>query len=109
MLSDSEDVTNAGFRELLRFLKEISCNSTLWNMRLSDDTLAGQLYSGPANLSRYRNRMFISYVRTMHDLSLSINQLELVDKRKASPYMLVMTHGRRTIYMFPEFKVSALH
>ncbi|CAI2324337.1 unnamed protein product [Caenorhabditis sp. 36 PRJEB53466] len=104
LLSDNENVTCAGFRELLRFLKEISCNSTLWNVRLSDDTTSGQGWSGPANLNRYRNKMFICYIRTMLDLSLSINQLELMDKRKASPYMLVMAHGRRTVYMFPEFK-----
>ncbi|KAF1765186.1 hypothetical protein GCK72_005138 [Caenorhabditis remanei] len=104
VLSDNEDVTCAGFREFLRFLKEISCVSTLWNIRLTDNTTSGQGWSGPANLNRYRNKMFICYIRTMLDLSLQINQLELVDKRKASPYMLVMAHGRRTIYMFPEFK-----
>lgn len=106
VLSDNEDVTCAGFRELLRFLKEISYKLTVWNIRLSDNTTTGQGWSGPANLNRYRNKMFICYIRTMMDLSLQINQLELVDKRKASPYMLVMAHGRRTIYMFPEFKVS---
>ncbi|CAI5442422.1 unnamed protein product [Caenorhabditis angaria] len=103
LLSDKEDVTCAGFREILRFLKEVSCNSTLWNIRLCDDTTAGQGWSGPANLNRYRNKMFICYVRTMLELSLQINRLDLIDKRKASPYMLVMAH-RRTIYMFPEFK-----
>uniref|UniRef100_A0A8R1E0F4 Uncharacterized protein n=1 Tax=Caenorhabditis japonica TaxID=281687 RepID=A0A8R1E0F4_CAEJA len=103
-LSDNEDVTCAGFKELLRFLKEISCDSTMWNITLNDNTTSGQQWSGPVNLARYRNKRFITYVRAMIDLSLPINQLSLFDTRKAFPFMNLITSCRRTIYMFPEFK-----
>ncbi|CAB3405429.1 unnamed protein product [Caenorhabditis bovis] len=103
ILSDREDVTCSGFRELLLFLKEIACDSTMWNVRLSDDTNCGQGWRDPSKLSTYRNKLFICYIRAMLELNMRINQLVLIDRRKVSPYML-MSSTRRTIYMFPEFK-----
>lgn len=104
-VSDSEDVTCCGFRSLIRYLLELTNSQTIWNLTLEDCTTSGQGYRGPADLNRCRSKKFICYVRTILDLSVTINRLTLLDRRKISPYMLVMSlQKRRSIYMYPEFK-----
>uniref|UniRef100_A0A1I7WXN2 F-box domain-containing protein n=1 Tax=Heterorhabditis bacteriophora TaxID=37862 RepID=A0A1I7WXN2_HETBA len=104
-VSDKEDVTCCGLRELVRYLMEVTSSKTIWNLTLEDCTVQGQGWFGPTDLNRCRNKAFICYVRTVLDLGVSINRLTLLDKRKTSPYMLVMSGSkRRTIYMYPEFK-----
>ncbi|EPB69984.1 hypothetical protein ANCCEY_10929 [Ancylostoma ceylanicum] len=104
-VSDSEMVTPCGFRSLVRYFLEVTDPETIWNLTLEDCTTMGQGYHGPADFSRCRNQVFISYVRTLLDLGVAINRLTLLDKRKISPYMMVMSlNKRRSIYMYPEFK-----
>ncbi|KHJ74722.1 hypothetical protein OESDEN_25662 [Oesophagostomum dentatum] len=98
-------VTPCAFRSLVRYLMEAADSETIWNLTLEDYTSRGQGYHGPADFSRYRNQVFISYIRALLDLGVSLNRLTLLDKRKISPYMMIMCmHKRRSIYMFPEFK-----
>ncbi|CAD6195318.1 unnamed protein product [Caenorhabditis auriculariae] len=104
-LSNDGEVTCAGFRELVRYLADVTHESTTWNLTLQDFTTAGQVWYGPAQLNRQRNRSFICYVRALLELGITINRLELIDRLKISPYMLVMSNTkRRSIYMYPEFK-----
>ncbi|KAJ1346083.1 hypothetical protein KIN20_000770 [Parelaphostrongylus tenuis] len=104
-VSDSEIVTCCGFRSLVLYLLEVTTPQTIWNLTLEDCTTGGQGYHGPTDLSRSRNKTFICYVRTLLDLNVSINRLTLLDRRKVSPYMMVMSlQKRRSIYMYPEFK-----
>lgn len=104
-VSDSEIVSCCGFRSLVIYLLEVTNSQTIWNLTLEDCTTSGQGYYGPADLSRYRNKTFICYVRTLLDLNVTINRLTLLDRRKISPYMMVMSlQKRRSIYMYPEFK-----
>ncbi|PIO64108.1 hypothetical protein TELCIR_14274, partial [Teladorsagia circumcincta] len=49
--------------------------------------------------------VFITYVRVLLDLGVTINRLTLLDRRKISPYMMIMSlNKRRSLYMYPEFK-----
>ncbi|WKX96654.1 hypothetical protein Q1695_012804 [Nippostrongylus brasiliensis] len=104
-VSDVEAVTCCGFRLLVRYLLEVADSDTVWNLTMEDSTSNGQGYHGPADLNRLRDKAFISYVRVLLDLGLTINRLTLLDRRKVSPYMMIMSlNKRRSIYMYPEFK-----
>ncbi|KJH52601.1 hypothetical protein DICVIV_01186 [Dictyocaulus viviparus] len=104
-VSDTESITCSGFRSLIRYILEVVTPKTVWNLTLEDCTTSGQGYCGPADLNRTRNKTFICYVRTLLDLRVTINRLTLLDRRKISPYMMVMSlPKRRSIYMYPEFK-----
>ncbi|VDK52414.1 unnamed protein product [Cylicostephanus goldi] len=72
---------------------------------LSNDFLSSRLLKVKRAQNGTRAAVFISYVRTLIDLGVTINRLTLLDKRKVSPYMMVMCQSkRRSIYMYPEFK-----
>ncbi|KAK5970065.1 hypothetical protein GCK32_003261 [Trichostrongylus colubriformis] len=104
-LSDVEIVTCCGFRSLVRYFMEMTDSNTVWNLTLEDCTSSGQGYYGPTDMNRCRNKVFISYVRVLLDLGLTINRLTLLDRRKISPYMMIMSlNKRRSLYMYPEFK-----
>lgn len=104
-VSDDEVVTCCGFRSLVRYLLEVTDQQAVWNLMLEDCTSYGQGYYGPSDMNRCRNKAFISYVRILLDLGVTINRLTLLDRRKISPYMMIMSlNKRRSIYMYPEFK-----
>ncbi|PAV76597.1 hypothetical protein WR25_26487 [Diploscapter pachys] len=106
LLTDEEQVTCCGLRELSRFLMEIADEKTKWNVVLEDHTLCGQGYFGPLEMNRCRNKAFICQVRALLDVGVPLNRLVLLDRRKPSPYMLVMPNAkRRSLYMYPEFKL----
>ncbi|XGW10812.1 hypothetical protein V3C99_012369 [Haemonchus contortus] len=104
-LSDVEVVTCSGFRSLVRYFLEMTDSNTIWNLTLEDCTSNGQGYYGPSDMNRCRNKVFISYVRILLDLGVAINRLTLLDRRKVSPYMMIMSlNKRRSLYMYPDFK-----
>ncbi|PIO71993.1 hypothetical protein TELCIR_06093, partial [Teladorsagia circumcincta] len=85
--------------------KIIGLGDPIWNLTLEDCTSNGQGYYGPSDMNRCRNKVFITYVRVLLDLGVTINRLTLLDRRKISPYMMIMSlNKRRSLYMYPEFK-----
>lgn len=76
-----------------------------WSLCLKDTTRRAQGWYSPVELSQSRNTAFISYVRAVIDMGISLQLLELIDDLKMSPYMIVMQKQRRFLYMYDEFKV----
>uniref|UniRef100_A0A915CBF4 F-box domain-containing protein n=1 Tax=Parascaris univalens TaxID=6257 RepID=A0A915CBF4_PARUN len=75
-----------------------------WSLCLKDATRRAQGWYSPVELSELRNTAFISYVRAVIDMGISLQLLELIDDLKMSPYMIVMQKQRRFLYMYNEFK-----
>ncbi|EJW86946.1 hypothetical protein WUBG_02146 [Wuchereria bancrofti] len=102
---DSEKfITCCSFRNLLRFLMEITGNTGTWSLCLKDKTKQSQGWFSPSELSSYRVTAFIAYVRIVLELGISLHTLRLVDELKMSLYMMVMKKRQRFLYMYNEYK-----
>lgn len=101
---NSENFLACNFRELLRFLMEITGNAGTWSLYLKDKTARAQGWFCPSELSYYRSIAFISYVRIALELGLTLHTLQLVDELKMSPYMMIMQKRHRFLYMYDEYK-----
>uniref|UniRef100_A0A0N5AG54 F-box domain-containing protein n=1 Tax=Syphacia muris TaxID=451379 RepID=A0A0N5AG54_9BILA len=92
------------FRELLKVILTFASKSVSWSLCLRDSTERSQSWFCPSELTHYRNVAFISYVRVFIEHDIHLDELLLIDELKVSPYMMIMKHSHRFLFMYNEFK-----
>lgn len=105
LMEGSEHLLNVtSFRELLKIVLSFASNTVSWSLCLKDATGRSQGWFCPTELTHSRNIAFISYVRLFAEHDIHLKELLLIDELKVSPYMMIMKHKHRFLFMYDEFK-----
>ncbi|VDD91747.1 unnamed protein product [Enterobius vermicularis] len=105
VMEGSDHLLNVvSFREMLKVVLSFTPNTVSWSLCLKDATERSQGWFCPTELTHARNIAFITYVRLFAEYDIHLKELLLVDELKVSPYMMIMKHRHRFLFMYDEFK-----
>ncbi|KAF8361687.1 hypothetical protein PRIPAC_88610, partial [Pristionchus pacificus] len=88
-VNDDFNLSHAEFRQFASFFKQFC---TEWNVRLMDNTSKGQGWCPPCEIYLKRESFFITYVRSLTYIGITLNRLKLEERKEDIKKNIHMHH-----------------